>query len=82
MQQSWRDDHDKLTFIACLPSSDDEELVAGICDAPDRMVGDVNLFLSPADEDPEGCIGELERKYFTLRIRERLFLVASQNGLE
>jgi len=24
------------------------------------MVGDVNLFLSTSDEDPEGCIGELE----------------------
>lgn len=24
------------------------------------MIGDVNLFLSEADEDPEGCIGELE----------------------
>jgi len=24
------------------------------------MIGDVNLFLSPADEDEEGCIGELE----------------------
>lgn len=35
----------------------------GVSDAPDRMIGDVNLFLSPADEDPEGCIGELERKY-------------------
>jgi RimJ/RimL family protein N-acetyltransferase len=24
------------------------------------MLGDVNLFLTPADEDEEGCIGELE----------------------
>ena len=24
------------------------------------MMGDINLFLTPADEDPEGCIGELE----------------------
>ncbi len=24
------------------------------------MLGDINLFLTPADEDPEGCIGELE----------------------
>ncbi|KAF8862862.1 hypothetical protein BDZ45DRAFT_584878, partial [Acephala macrosclerotiorum] len=59
MQASWRADHDKLTFIACMPSS--PELVkAGEIDAPDRMIGDVNLFLSPADEDEEGCIGELE----------------------
>jgi len=29
-------------------------------DAPERMLGDVNLFLTPADEDEEGCIEELE----------------------
>lgn len=66
MQQSWRNDHDKLTFIACLPAIEDIQVdgsvLAGTCDAPDRMIGDVNLFLSPADEDPEGCIGELERE--------------------
>ncbi|CZR57951.1 related to METHIONYL-TRNA SYNTHETASE, mitochondrial [Phialocephala subalpina] len=59
MQASWRADHDKLTFIACMPSSL-ASVKAGECDAPDRMIGDVNLFLSPADEDEEGCIGELE----------------------
>jgi len=61
MQQSWRNDHDKLTFIACLPLSDNEkDVVAGEHDKPERMIGDVNLFLSRADEDEEGCIGELE----------------------
>ncbi|RDW68442.1 N-acetyltransferase [Coleophoma crateriformis] len=62
MQHSWRLDHDKLTFIACKPLSDakDTTAVAGICDEPESMLGDVNLFLSPADEDEEGCIGELE----------------------
>jgi RimJ/RimL family protein N-acetyltransferase len=24
------------------------------------MIGDVNLFLTPADEDEEGCVGEIE----------------------
>jgi RimJ/RimL family protein N-acetyltransferase len=59
MQASWRNDHDKLTFIACMPATKDS-VVANVSDTPDRMIGDANLFLSPADEDPEGCIGELE----------------------
>jgi RimJ/RimL family protein N-acetyltransferase len=58
MQTSWRSDHDKLTFIACLPSM--PPIVPGKCDTSENMIGDVNLFLSPADEDDEGCIGELE----------------------
>ncbi len=64
MQQSWRSDHDKLTFIACLPLPSSESIPAqirgGEHDAAERMIGDVNLFLSSADEDEEGCIGELE----------------------
>jgi len=65
MQRSWRTDHDKLTFIACQPLPGNHEgikrsLVASKGDAPDRMLGDVNLFLTAADEDEEGCIGELE----------------------
>jgi GNAT superfamily N-acetyltransferase len=66
MQRSWRTDPDKLTFIACLPI---EAATSGTKlkttktkedDAPGRMLGDINLFLTPADEDDEGCIGELE----------------------
>jgi hypothetical protein len=66
MQRSWQTDHDKLTFIACqpLPKSQDKSerrtVFVSKDDAPDRMLGDVNLFLSPADEDEEGCISELE----------------------
>lgn len=63
MQESWRQDSDKLTFIACLPTdpySDQTDIKPGLLDSPDHMIGDVNLFLSAADEDPEGCIGELE----------------------
>lgn len=66
MQRSWRQDRDKLTFIACLPSSGTEEgeLDAG-CDAPGRMVGDVNLFIVDDDDEEEDtkgekCIGEVE----------------------
>jgi GNAT superfamily N-acetyltransferase len=61
MQQSWRGDHDKLTFIACVPvDGAPEEILAGTDDCPGRMLGDVNLFLSAADDDSKGCVGELE----------------------
>jgi len=62
MQRNWRKDHDKLTFIICGPTEDQNpgHIVRGTSDAPHRMIGDVNLFLSPAEEDDEGCIGELE----------------------
>ena len=64
MQESWRQDSDKLTFIACLPPPtsllDQTVVKSGTLDSPKHMIGDVNLFLSSADEDPEGCIGELE----------------------
>ncbi|KAF2452480.1 GNAT domain-containing protein [Lineolata rhizophorae] len=65
MQRSWRHDADKLTFIACLPlasssppsgptsSSPAPPMVIrpAIDDAPARMLGDVNLFLSIEDSD-------------------------------
>lgn len=56
MQQSWRDDADKLTFIACLPPSSDggdSEIKAGVADADEKMIGDVNLFLSEEEEEDE-----------------------------
>jgi RimJ/RimL family protein N-acetyltransferase len=72
MQQSWRADHDKLTFIACLPLDDTpQEIVAGAQDSPDRMIGDVNLFLSAADDDVEGCVGELELMIAHSSLRRR-----------
>ncbi|KAI0851611.1 GNAT domain-containing protein [Daldinia vernicosa] len=65
-QASWRESRDKLTFIVCAPlprDGDDgdvpstgkkgEAVLAGVGDAVDRMVGDVNLFLSPWDGDDE-----------------------------
>jgi RimJ/RimL family protein N-acetyltransferase len=72
-QESWRASHDKLTFIICQPLSADEidgtSIRTGEADAPERMVGDVNLFLYPyEDEDeeqlpsetPEFCVGEVD----------------------
>jgi hypothetical protein len=64
MQRSWRTDADKLTFIICLPLEHSHQkpatIVAGTPDSPQRMIGDINLFLSPADEDSEGLVGEIE----------------------
>lgn len=61
MQQSWRGDADKLTFIVCLAR---EEIVnstgtqaamqGGVDDRPERMIGDINLFLfEPEDDDDD-----------------------------
>lgn len=73
MQRSWRTDNDKLTFIVC---THDEErsngnthaITAGKQDAPQHMIGDVNLFLYDDEDDeedqdeesPKRVIGELE----------------------
>ncbi|CAL00714.1 uncharacterized protein An04g02270 [Aspergillus niger] len=68
MQQSWRQDPDKLTFIVCLPSPSQTETstpaIKDTDDASDRMVGDINLFLR-VDDGEEGdaepqIIGEIE----------------------
>ncbi|CAK3846261.1 N-acetyltransferase 9 [Lecanosticta acicola] len=55
MQRSWRADRDKLTFIVCFPLPEilpeGTLLRAGEYDPPGRMLGDVNLFLLPSDEE-------------------------------
>lgn len=54
MQRSWREEGDKLTFIVCLPAAEGEVVEAGVHDGEDRMVGDVNVFLSRGEvEDDE-----------------------------
>ncbi|OQO09101.1 hypothetical protein B0A48_05992 [Cryoendolithus antarcticus] len=75
MQQSWRQDHDKLTFIICLPLPESarqlSNIRAGEFDGPEQMIGDVNLFLSEFESDDDegskgneeifrGLVGELE----------------------
>ena len=59
MQQSWRLDCDKLTFIVChAPSTPQPDYIKPeVDDAPDSMIGDVNLFLYD-DEDEEVEHGE------------------------
>merc|ERR1712000_633866 len=61
MQQSWRADADKLTFIICrsglaLPATREGRLDVG------SMIGDVNLFISLAEDEASKPIflGELE----------------------
>ncbi|SZF01262.1 unnamed protein product [Blumeria hordei] len=61
MQKNWRTDADKLTFIICaVPPRSAEDIRAGVFASSEFMVGDVNLFISAADEIANGFIGELE----------------------
>lgn len=69
MQQSWRQDADKLTFIICQPISSSSEPASPAVftkesDSPQKMVGDINLFLRVDDGDegdsPPQIVGEIE----------------------
>ena len=70
MQNSWRTDADKLTFIVCTPPLLVPEFVtARQEDAPQGMIGDVNLFLTLDDADVQesgeeremqALVGEIE----------------------
>lgn len=54
MQRSWRQDHDKLTFIACLPpSAIPTTIIPKKDDTPSAMLGDINLFLFDDDDDED-----------------------------
>lgn len=63
-QESWRESHDKLTFILCQPiaggDGSEASVGAGEVDVPDRMVGDINLFLYPWDDDEDEQGGALD----------------------
>ncbi|CAN8095171.1 unnamed protein product [Discula destructiva] len=64
-QASWRASHDKLTFILCQPSPPATAAAAvnaDQVDAPERMVGDINFFLYPSeDDDDDGVVvGEVD----------------------
>ena len=63
MQKSWRRDSDKLTFIICKPLKEPRcQNVSQADDSPERMLGDINLFLSVSDEDEDNAtiVGEVE----------------------
>ncbi|KAH4004824.1 hypothetical protein HBI56_043320 [Parastagonospora nodorum] len=66
MQQSWRLDHDKLTFIICLApspslSASSPAIKPEIHDTPTTMLGDVNLFLYE-DEEEESEVDGMQGK--------------------
>ncbi|KXL41685.1 hypothetical protein M433DRAFT_155384 [Acidomyces richmondensis BFW] len=71
MQRSWREDRDKLTFIICHPltersvdAGEGKIIRPAIDDGPERMIGDVNLFLFPMGNEElshmNGCGGETQ----------------------
>lgn len=54
MQQSWQQDHDKLTFIICRPSGNPvshDTLPVLDGGRQEQMIGDINLFLEKTDTD-------------------------------
>lgn len=56
MQRSWRTDNDKLTFIVCQsrePENVSQTVRGSQDDRPERMIGDINLFLFEPEEDDE-----------------------------
>lgn len=62
-QESWRISHDKLTFILCRPTEQPitaSSVTAGEVDGPDRMIGDINFFLYPWEDDDadDAAIGD------------------------
>jgi RimJ/RimL family protein N-acetyltransferase len=66
MQENWRRDPNKLTFIVCAPVfglvDNAKGLIAGLDDVS-GMVGDVNMFLTTTEEDDNEeakLVGELE----------------------
>jgi RimJ/RimL family protein N-acetyltransferase len=73
-QESWRESQDKLTFILCKPVAVSEEpgssVQASDADSAEKMIGDINLFLHPWDDEGDGadtasdtrhyCVGEID----------------------
>ena len=62
MQQSWRKDNDKLTFIICRPLQNAQDCFRACdYDSSECMLGDINLFLDSTDDNQDtGVVGEVE----------------------
>ncbi|KAK1453593.1 N-acetyltransferase [Colletotrichum melonis] len=84
-QQSWRTSHDKLTFIICQPldssstTASTETVQAGEVDASERMIGDINFFIYPYDDDDnEDAEGQAAAANEGLYVGEVDVMVASK----
>jgi RimJ/RimL family protein N-acetyltransferase len=53
MQQSWKDDETKCTFIVHADDDNDNDKVFRVEDNLSTMIGDVNLFLSEIDDEDD-----------------------------
>ncbi len=63
MQQSWRKDNDKLTFIVSRPIEIRHQPKSPVTGTHEVMLGDVNMFISLSEDSTTGqpiVIGELE----------------------
>lgn len=68
MQQSWRSDSDKLTFITCLVKGDDSKVSQE--SEVESMIGDVNLFVL-ANEEESGDISLVGEVELMIAMKER-----------
>lgn len=82
-QESWRESHDKLTFILCNPvatrDTPESFVQAGEVDSPDQMIGDINFFLYPEDDEPEDGRADADTAHPSYCVGEIDIMIASQN---